>query len=77
MVKIMRLQGCIEALEQDKEIQDIKNDMINTIMTSQNDHHQDRTTQASTDEDVLATIMHYLLVQYNLQQGLKVFGEQG
>ena len=29
------------------------------------------------DEDVVASIMHYLLTQYSLQQGIKMFREKG
>ena len=50
--------------------------MINTNISSPDDDHQNRTPQASNDKGVLAIIMHYLLVQYNLQQGLKIFGER-
>ena len=51
--------------------------MINVNMNGQDDHYQDRMPKASNDEDVLSTIMHYILVQYNLHQVLKIFGRRG
>ena len=49
--------------------------MVNAHLKDQDDHGSDRTPKTS-DEDVLATIMQYLLVQYNLHQGLKIFGKK-
>ena len=49
---------------------------MNTNVSCQDDHCQDRTPEMSDEEDVLATLMHYVLVQYNFHQGLKIFGKK-
>ena len=47
---------------------------MNDREIKQNSHTHDRTPMESNEEDVVATIMEYILVQhYSLNQGLKIF----
>ena len=58
-----------------------KSEVVNAIMDKWEDridqkkeHTENRSLIPVNDEDIVAMVMHYLLVQYSLKKGLEFFG---